>query len=100
MLTLNSTVAQVQFFIVATIHFPCHQISTLLKFQIFSIPKTTDDGNDKPEPREGSLPKPEEYMCLIRAKSKSKKVRKVTNYCKSTTHKNDYLTVVNSDQTA
>ncbi|KAH8354316.1 hypothetical protein KR084_007134, partial [Drosophila pseudotakahashii] len=34
------------------------------------------DGHDKPVPREGRppLPKPQTYMCLIRAQSKSQKV--------------------------
>lgn len=36
----------------------------------------TDDGNDKPTPRKGRdpLPIPDSYYCLMRAKSKSKKV--------------------------
>lgn len=36
----------------------------------------TDDGHDKPVPRAGRppLPKPDTYMCLIRAQSKSQKV--------------------------
>jgi len=35
-----------------------------------------DDGHDKPVPRAGRppLPKPETYMCLMRAQSKSQKV--------------------------
>ncbi|XP_017004877.1 signal recognition particle 14 kDa protein [Drosophila takahashii] len=37
------------------------------------------DGNDKPVPREGRppLPKPQTYMCLIRAQSKSQKISTV-----------------------
>ncbi|XP_017778094.1 PREDICTED: signal recognition particle 14 kDa protein [Nicrophorus vespilloides] len=39
------------------------------------------DGNDKPIPREGKppLPEPSEYMCLIRAQSRSKKIATVIN---------------------
>ena len=42
----------------------------------------TDDGNDRPEPREGRepLPQPEENMCLIRAKSKRKKLSTVVKH--------------------
>ncbi|XP_063705046.1 signal recognition particle 14 kDa protein [Culicoides brevitarsis] len=43
----------------------------------FTITLKRYDGNDKPTPKEGTLPKPEEYMCLIRAKSKSKKLSTV-----------------------
>lgn len=35
-----------------------------------------DDGNDRPSPREGRppLPEPQENMCIVRAKSRSKKI--------------------------
>lgn len=40
----------------------------------------TDDGHDKPKPREGKPPLPiTEYKCLIRAQSKSKKLSTVVN---------------------
>lgn len=40
-----------------------------------------DDGHNCPKPREGKppLPKPDEYKCLIRAISKSKKLSTVVN---------------------
>lgn len=41
----------------------------------------TDDGHDRPKPREGRppLPPPDEYKCLIRAKSSSKKLSTVVS---------------------
>lgn len=40
-----------------------------------------DDGNDRPKPREGRppLPVPEQYRCLVRAQSKSKKLSTIVN---------------------
>lgn len=40
-----------------------------------------DDGHDRPKPREGRppLPPPDEYKCLIRAKSSSKKLSTVVS---------------------
>lgn len=40
-----------------------------------------DDGNDRPTPREGKprLPEPQEHMCLIRAKSRTKKISTVVH---------------------
>ncbi|XP_044263950.1 signal recognition particle 14 kDa protein [Tribolium madens] len=37
------------------------------------------DGRDRPEPREGKppLPTPQEHLCLVRAKSRSKKISTV-----------------------
>jgi len=37
------------------------------------------DGHDRPKPREGRppLPEPQEHMCLIRAKSRTKKIATV-----------------------
>ncbi|GAB0093595.1 Signal recognition particle 14 kDa protein [Sergentomyia squamirostris] len=45
----------------------------------FTVTFKRYDGNDKPQPREGHprLPQPDEYMCLIRAKSKNKKLSTV-----------------------
>lgn len=41
----------------------------------------TDDGIDRPKPREGrpALPEPDEYKCLIRAKSPLKKLSTVVS---------------------
>uniref|UniRef100_U5EM27 Signal recognition particle 14 kDa protein n=1 Tax=Corethrella appendiculata TaxID=1370023 RepID=U5EM27_9DIPT len=52
------------------------------KSSSFTITLKRYDGNDKPTPREGrpALPKPEEYMCLIRAKSKNKKLSTVVKH--------------------
>lgn len=49
-----------------------------LKFVIISFP-ISDDGHDRPKPREGRPPLPTstEYKCLIRAKSSSKKLSTV-----------------------
>lgn len=44
---------------------------------IFSL---VDDGVDRPEPREGTVPEPSEYMCLVRARSKSKKLSTVVKH--------------------
>lgn len=40
-----------------------------------------DDGHDRPKPREGRppLPEPQENMCLVRAKSRSKKIATVVH---------------------
>lgn len=40
-----------------------------------------DDGRTKPEPREGrpKSPEPSEYMCLVRASSKNKKISTVVH---------------------
>uniref|UniRef100_A0A1B0CS58 Integrator complex subunit 11 n=2 Tax=Lutzomyia longipalpis TaxID=7200 RepID=A0A1B0CS58_LUTLO len=45
----------------------------------FTVTFKRYDGNDRPQPREGRprLPEPEEYMCLIRAKSKTHKLSTV-----------------------
>uniref|UniRef100_A0A1B0DFS1 Signal recognition particle 14 kDa protein n=2 Tax=Phlebotomus papatasi TaxID=29031 RepID=A0A1B0DFS1_PHLPP len=45
----------------------------------FTVTFKRYDGNDRPQPREGrpKLPEPEEYMCIIRAKSKNKKLSTV-----------------------
>lgn len=39
----------------------------------------TDDGHDRPKPREGKppLPEPQENMCIVRAKSRTKKIATV-----------------------
>lgn len=53
------------------------QCDTLTKYKsIF-----TDDGHDRPKPREGRppLPLPDEYKCLIRAKASSKKLSTVVS---------------------
>lgn len=49
-------------------------IETIISFK-------SDDGNDRPTPREGrpSLPQPDEYKCLIRAKSRSNKLSTVVS---------------------
>lgn len=40
-----------------------------------------DDGQTRPEPREGKprLPEPSEYLCLLRASSRSKKISTVVH---------------------
>lgn len=38
-----------------------------------------DDGSERPKPREGVVPEPSEYLCLIRARSKSRKISTVVN---------------------
>lgn len=40
-----------------------------------------DDGNNKPQPRKGRppLPEPQEHMCIIRAKSRTKKISTVVH---------------------
>ncbi|XP_058059491.1 signal recognition particle 14 kDa protein [Anopheles bellator] len=45
----------------------------------FTVTIKRYDGNDRPKPREGNppLPTPAEYSCLIRAKSRSKKLSTV-----------------------
>ncbi|XP_050072297.1 signal recognition particle 14 kDa protein, partial [Anopheles maculipalpis] len=45
----------------------------------FTVTIKRYDGHDRPKPREGKppLPKPAEYSCLIRAKSRSKKLATV-----------------------
>uniref|UniRef100_A0A1L8DW86 Signal recognition particle 14 kDa protein n=2 Tax=Nyssomyia neivai TaxID=330878 RepID=A0A1L8DW86_9DIPT len=45
----------------------------------FTVTFKRYDGNNKPQPREGhaKLPEPDEYMCLIRAKSKNHKLSTV-----------------------
>ncbi|CAD7084034.1 unnamed protein product [Hermetia illucens] len=45
----------------------------------FTITFKRFDGHNKPTPREGRppLPTPEEYMCLVRAQMKSKKISTV-----------------------
>ena len=47
----------------------------------FVIRPQTDDGHDRPTPREGRppLPKPDEYKCLIRVYSKFKKLSTTVN---------------------
>lgn len=48
----------------------------------FTITIKRYDGHDKPKPREGNapLPKPAEYQCLIRAKSRSSKLSTVVRH--------------------
>ncbi|XP_055643696.1 signal recognition particle 14 kDa protein [Toxorhynchites rutilus septentrionalis] len=48
----------------------------------FTITVKRYDGHDKPKPREGKppLPKPDEYQCLIRARSRSKKLSTVVRH--------------------
>uniref|UniRef100_A0A1A9ULZ5 Signal recognition particle 14 kDa protein n=2 Tax=Glossina TaxID=44049 RepID=A0A1A9ULZ5_GLOAU len=45
----------------------------------FTVTLKRFNGHDRPVPREGKppLPKPEEYMCLMRVHSKSKKISTV-----------------------
>lgn len=41
----------------------------------------TDDGRNRPEPRPGrpALPEPQEHMCLLRAKLRTKKIATVVH---------------------
>lgn len=42
----------------------------------FNSLQIADDGHDRPKPREGKppLPEPQENMCIVRAKSRTKKI--------------------------
>ncbi|KXJ71338.1 signal recognition particle 14 kDa protein [Aedes albopictus] len=48
----------------------------------FTVTIKRYDGHDRPKPREGNppLPKPAEYQCLIRARSRSKKLSTVVRH--------------------
>ncbi|XP_075148748.1 signal recognition particle 14 [Haematobia irritans] len=48
----------------------------------FTVTFKRFNGHDRPKPREGNpaLPEPEEYMCLMRAQSKSKKISTVVKH--------------------
>lgn len=50
-------------------------------FVVVSKKKNLVDGHNRPKPREGRppLPLPDEYKCLIRAKSSSKKLSTVVS---------------------
>ncbi|XP_001658168.2 signal recognition particle 14 kDa protein [Aedes aegypti] len=48
----------------------------------FTVTIKRYDGHDRPKPRDGKppLPKPAEYQCLIRARSRSKKLSTVVRH--------------------
>lgn len=53
----------------------------LNRFYGLFLSLSADDGHDKPKPREGRppLPEPQENLCLIRAKLRSKKIATVVH---------------------
>lgn len=54
-------------------------MSLLLQLNIITWYLFLDNGIDRPTPREGTpvLPKPQEHMCLVRAKFRQKKIATV-----------------------
>ena len=61
----------------------CSQCKTVIQYLLFLF---SDDGHNKPRPRNGALPEPNEYKCLVRASLGNRKISTVVRFVNAWTH--------------